>query len=134
MGKLNLLEKLTQPDIAYTMHQVARFCQDPKATHAKAIIHIAKYLRDTSDQGIILHPMPDKAFDVFADANFVGNWHRMMGSDDPSTAKSCSGYVILYPGCPIAWASKLQMIITLLSCEAEKTLLSLSLYETRSHS
>jgi hypothetical protein len=54
VGKLNFLEKSTRPDIAYATHQVARFCQDPKATHAEAIIHIAKYLRDTSDQGIIL--------------------------------------------------------------------------------
>jgi hypothetical protein len=41
------------------MHQVTRFCQDPKATHAEAIIHIAKYLHDTSDQGIILCPAPE---------------------------------------------------------------------------
>jgi hypothetical protein len=102
----------------------------PKATHAKATIHIAKYLRDTSHQGIILHPMPDKAFDVFADADFVGNWHRMTGSDDPSTAKSRSDYVILYAGCPIAWTSKLQMIITLSSYEAEYVALSESLRDT----
>jgi hypothetical protein len=59
IGKLNFLEKLMRPDIAYTMHQVTRFCQDPKATHAEAIIHIAKYLCDTSDQGIILRQTPD---------------------------------------------------------------------------
>jgi hypothetical protein len=61
IGKLNFLEKSTRPDIAYATHQVARFCQDTKATHAEAIIHIAKYLRDTSDQGIILRPTPDKS-------------------------------------------------------------------------
>jgi hypothetical protein len=54
----------------------------------------------------------------------------MTGSDDPSTAKSRSGYVILYAGCPIAWTSKLQMIIALSSCEAEYVALSESLRDT----
>jgi hypothetical protein len=54
----------------------------------------------------------------------------MTGSDDPSTAKSRSGYVILYAGCPIAWTSKLQTIIALSSCEAEYVALSESLRDT----
>jgi hypothetical protein len=130
VGKLNFLEKSTRPDIAYATHQVARFCEDPKATHGEAIEHIAKYLRDTADQGIILRPSPEKSFDVFADADFVGNWHRMTASDDPSTAKSRSGYVILYADCPIAWSSKLQTNIALSSCEAEYIALSESLRDT----
>jgi hypothetical protein len=52
VGQLNFLEKLTQPDIAYATHQVARSCEDPKAEHGKAIEHIVKYLRDTSKQGM----------------------------------------------------------------------------------
>jgi hypothetical protein len=67
---------------------VARFCQDPKATHAEAIEHISKYLCNTSNEGITLQLQMDKSFDVFADADFVGNWHRMTASDDLSTAKS----------------------------------------------
>ena len=31
VGQLNFLEKSTRPDIAYATHQVARFCEDPKA-------------------------------------------------------------------------------------------------------
>jgi hypothetical protein len=47
IGQLNFLEKSSRPDIAYATHQVARFCEDPKVTHAEAIEHIAKYLRNT---------------------------------------------------------------------------------------
>ena len=130
VGQLNFLEKSTRPDIAYATHQVARFCEDPKETHGKAIEHIVKYLRDTSNQGIILRPLPERSFDVYADADFVGNWHRMTASDDPGTAKSRSGYVIQYAGCPIAWCSKLQTIIALSSCEAEYISLSESLRDT----
>jgi hypothetical protein len=130
VGQLNFLEKSTRPDIAYATHQVARFCEDPKQAHGKAVEHIAKYLRDTSNQGIILRPLPERSFDVYADADFVGNWHRMTASDDPGTAKSRSGYVIQYAGCPIAWCSKLQTIIALSSCEAEYISLSESLRDT----
>jgi hypothetical protein len=73
---------------------------------------------------IILWPVKDKSFEIFADAEFVGNWHQITAPDDPSTAKSRSGYVINYPGCPISWASKLQMIIALSSTEAEYISLS----------
>jgi hypothetical protein len=54
----------------------------------------------------------------------------MTASDDPGTSKSRSGYVIQYAGCPVAWASKLQTIIALSSCEAEYVSLSESLRDT----
>jgi hypothetical protein len=132
VGQLNFLKKSTRPYIAYATHQVARFCQDPKATHAEAIKHITKYLCNMSHEGITLCPKTDKSFDIFADADFVRNWHRMTASDDPSTTKSRSGYVILYARCPIAWCSKLQTIIALSSCEAKYVALSESL-ATRCH-
>jgi hypothetical protein len=88
VGKLNFLEKSTQLDIAYATHQVARFCEDPHTIHGKAIEHLVKYLWDTSDQGIIMRPSPEKSFDVYADADFVRNWHKMTASNDPGTAKS----------------------------------------------
>ena len=130
IGKLNYLEKSTRPDIAYATHQVARFCQDPKRSHGEAVEHIVKYLRDTRDEGIIFKPQTDKSFDVYADADFVGNWHKMTAAHDSSTAKSRTGYVITYAGCPIAWASKLQTVIALSSCEAEYISLSDSLRDT----
>jgi histone deacetylase 1/2 len=130
VGKLNFLEKSTRPDISYATHQVARFSEDPKASHGEAIEHIVKYLRDTRNDGIILRPVQDKSFEIFADADFVGNWHRITAPDDPSTAKSRSGYVINYAGCPIAWASKLQTIIALSSTEAEYVSLSEALRDT----
>ena len=43
IGKLNYLEKNTRPDIAYAVHQLARFSSDPKKSHGEAAIHIIKY-------------------------------------------------------------------------------------------
>ena len=55
------------------------------------------------------------------DASHAGEWrkHGDEAINDPTTAKSRSGYVLLYAGCPIVWASKLQTKIALSSTEAE---------------
>jgi hypothetical protein len=74
---LNFLEKSTRPDISYATHQVARFSEDPKASHDEAIEQIVKYLGDTRNDGIILQPVEDKPFEIFGDADFVGNWHQI---------------------------------------------------------
>ena len=40
IGKLNFLEKSTRGEIAYAVHQCARFAANPKASHGKAVKHI----------------------------------------------------------------------------------------------
>jgi hypothetical protein len=77
----------------------------------------------TKDKGLILNPQ-EHSFDAFADADFVGNWDRVNADVDPSTAKSRTGYVILYAGCPIVWASKMQPYVALSTTEAEYGALS----------
>ena len=130
VGKLNFLEKSTRPDIAYAVHQCARFSIEPEQSHAEAIIHLARYLRDTKDEGIILDPNKDKSFEVFADADFAGLWDKESAGEDVSTAKSRSGYILTFAGCPVLWASKLQTQIALSTTEAEYIALSQSLRET----
>ena len=129
IGKLNYLEKCTRPDIAYAVHQCARFCEDPKEEHAKAVEYLVKYLAGTKDKGIFLHPKDAPIIDVYADADFAGNWNKMTAEWDPSTAKSRTGYLINFAGCPIHWASKLQTQIALSTTEAEYVALSQSLRE-----
>ena len=46
---------------------------------------------------------------------------------DPITAKSPTGYVILFAGCPLSWGSKLQMETALSTTEAEYIALSTAL-------
>jgi Reverse transcriptase (RNA-dependent DNA polymerase) len=56
IGKLNYLEKSTRPDIAYAVHQCARFSANPKTKHTKAVKLIRRYLKYTRDKGIICTP------------------------------------------------------------------------------
>jgi hypothetical protein len=48
---------------------------------------------------------------------------------DPSTAKSQSGWIIFYAGCPVSWASKLQSQIALSTAKAEHIAMSQALHD-----
>jgi len=123
IGKLNFLEKSTCPELAYAVHQCARFCSNPKHSHGIAIKHIGRYLLSTRDQGIILKPKQD-TFDCWVDASHAGEWKKETTADNIDTAKSRTGYVIMFAGCPLIWSSKLQTEIVLSSTEAEYIALS----------
>ena len=70
----NYLDKGTRPDIIYATYQCARFCEDPKEVHGKAVEYIVGYLKKTRKQGIVLKPDKSKLLEVYVDADFSGNW------------------------------------------------------------
>jgi gag-polypeptide of LTR copia-type len=128
IGKLNYLEKSTRPDLAYAVHQCARFSIGPKVEHTRAVKLIGRYLLSTADRGIICTPNDD-SFHLYLDADFSGNWASDIAEHDASTARSRPGYVVKYAGCPIVWASRLQTEIALSSTESEYVALSQGLRE-----
>ena len=127
VGKLNFLEKSTRPEIAYAVHQCARFSSNPKQSHANAIKYLCRYLMATKDKGLILKADKSKSFEVHVDCDFAGNWVREDAMNDPSTAKSRTGFIISYGGCPVIWASRLQTEVVLSTTESEYVGLSESL-------
>jgi Reverse transcriptase (RNA-dependent DNA polymerase)/GAG-pre-integrase domain len=128
IGKLNYLEKSTRPDLAYAVHQCARFAADPREEHTKAVKVIGRYLMGTADKGIICTPS-NESFMCYCDADFSGNWDSSIAEYDTSTARSRSGYLVNYAGCPVVWASRLQTEIALSSTESEYVALSQALRE-----
>ena len=108
----------TRPDIAYAVHQCARFSANPKEEHGKAVKWLGRYLRGTRDKGIYLS-LKDESFQVWADADFSGNWNPDEAEHDSDTARSRSGYLITYLGVPLLWKSSLQTEIALSSTESE---------------
>jgi len=80
-------------------------------------------LRATCDKGIYIRPTDD-TFKVWADVDFSGNWIPEEAKEEPDTARSRSGYIMSYLGCPILWKSQLQTEIALSSTESEYVALS----------
>jgi Reverse transcriptase (RNA-dependent DNA polymerase) len=129
IGKLMYLEKSTRPDLAYAVHQCARFSHEPKEEHGKAVKWIGRYLKATADKGLIIHPS-STSLDLYVDSDFAGNWDPEIADNDSSTANSRHGYVLKYCGMPILWASQLQSICALSSTEAEYVALSRSVQDS----
>jgi hypothetical protein len=94
---------------------------------ANAVKYLCRYLLGTKDEGLILRPDPSKSFEVHVDCDFAGNCVKEDAMNDPSTAKSRTGYVISYQGCPITCASKLLTEVVLSTTESEYVGLSESL-------
>ena len=95
IGRLHLLEKNTQPDIAYATHQCACFSYDPKQQHTEAVEYLIKYLHAAKDKGIIMKPKGKPIIEIYTDADFSGNWNKATASKDPSTAKSRTESVVI---------------------------------------
>ena len=123
---LNYLAGSTRPDISMAVHQVARFCNDPKLSHEKAIMRICRYLIGMSARGMVYKPDVKKGLELFVDAEFAGNW-KNADADHPENCLSRTGYLIRYNNCIILWKSQLQTEITLSSTESEYVSLSQAL-------
>ena len=77
------------------VHQCARFCNDPKLSHERAIIRIMKYFIGISYKGIIYKPDNEQGIECFVDAYFLGVWDSSDLSN-PETIMSRTGYTLMY--------------------------------------
>ena len=128
VGMLMFLAQNTRPDIAYAVHQCARFTHNPKDSHAIAVKRILRYLNGTRTGGMSLRPTGDLQVDCYVDADFAGLW-KVEDDQDPLCVKSRSGYLITFMNCPLLWTSKLQTQIALSTMESEYIALSQSMRE-----
>jgi hypothetical protein len=124
IGKLNFLEKSTRPDIAFAVHQCARYSSNPKQSHSAAVRYIVRYLMVTRNKGLILNSKASHSFDCYVDADFQGGWDIKTATEDSTTAKSRTAYIVMYAACPIVWASKMHTDIALSTTESEYSALS----------
>jgi len=123
IGMLGYLTRCTRSDIAYAVHQCARFSADPKIEHSKAVRWLGRYLLGTRDKGMVFVPDIKQGLEVFVDADFCGTWDPN-DTASKDTARSRYGYIVRLFGCPILWKSALQTEIALSTTEAEYTGLS----------
>jgi hypothetical protein len=123
VGMLMYLATNSRPDLAFSVNQCARFTHCPRASHAKAVKHILRYLQGTKDKGLEFQLSNELSLDCFVDADFAGLWGQE-DDQDPVCAKSRTGFLITFAGCPLLWGSKLQHEISLSTMEAEYVALS----------
>ena len=122
---LNYLASATRLGILYSAYQAARFCSNPKQSHEEVVKRIGRYLKKTSDKGIICKFDATKPIETFANTDFAGTWNLLESNLIMSTL-SRSRCIIKIANCPIHWVSKMQSEVALSTTEAEYIALSQS--------
>ena len=112
------LQGTMRSDIVLAVHQCARFSINPTSSHERAIKRIGRYLLGSKNRGIVLKPEPHKGLECYVDADFAGDWSKE-DAGDPDNVLSRTGFVVFYAGCPLVWASRMQMEIPLSTAELE---------------
>ena len=107
IGKLNFLEPSTRGDNTYATHMCARFANDPKVEHGKAVKWAWMLSGRQSRQGSYHEGGSHQGVgEVYPDADFAGAWEPEGAGEDVDTARSRHSFVITYAGCPLVWKTK----------------------------
>jgi hypothetical protein len=87
-----LYQENTRPDIQFAVNQcAARFMQNPRVPHARAVKKICRYLKGTRDKGLCFKATPSDPnkpirVDCYVDASFAPCWD-VEDPMDPDAAK-----------------------------------------------
>ncbi|KAI3811306.1 hypothetical protein L1987_21027 [Smallanthus sonchifolius] len=110
IGALMYLANNTRPDIAFSVHVLARYSSNPTHRHWNGIKHIFRYLCGTRDLGLFYQKDKTSQLVGYADAGYLS---------DPHKARSQTGYVFTYGGTAISWRSTKQTLTATSSNHAE---------------
>jgi hypothetical protein len=112
------------------MSQCFRYTHRPQCSHEKNLEQISQYLKGTRDKGLVLYPIhsdnDEFKINCYVDANFAGMW-GYKDTQDPSSVKSQTGFIIFLNDCPIVWQSKLQTDIASSTMESESNSLAIAI-------
>ncbi|GJZ80444.1 retrovirus-related pol polyprotein from transposon TNT 1-94 [Tanacetum coccineum] len=109
----------TRPDLAYSVHILTQFMQNPQIEHWEAAIRVIRYLKGSPGQGIILRNNYDLQLRGWCDTDWAGC---------PLTRRSLTGWLVYLGDSPISWKTKKQHIVSLFSAEAEYRSMALTRY------
>jgi len=120
VGSLLYLSTKTRSDIAYAVSRVTHFCAKPTKEHWAAVKRILRYLKGTSNLGLLNREDTPAEITGYSAADWAG---------DVRDRKSTSGYVFLLGGAAISWRSSKQTCVALSTTEAEYDALSAAAQE-----
>ena len=109
IGCLRFLS-LTRPDLIFSVSYLSRFMSKPFSNHLAAAKRILRYIKGTSDYGLVFGKDKECKLVGYCDSDYAG---------DLDDRKSTSGNVFFYGSKPISWNCCKQKVIALSSCEAE---------------
>lgn len=100
----------TRPDLAHAVSVISRFMSQPGKEHWQAVKRIFRYLRGTSDIGLVYGVDTQCLVTGYSDSDYAG---------DVDSRRSMIGYVFTLGGSVVSWKATLQPTVTLSTTEAE---------------
>ena len=116
IGCLTYMTTSTRPDIAAAVGMLSKFISNPSTIHWTGVKRIFRYLKGTSNYGLVFVGGDQDELLGFSDSDWAG---------DIVTRRSTSGYVFQYGKSTISWSSRRQLTVAKSSREAEYVALSM---------
>ena len=101
---------ITRPDLAYSVHTLAQFLQQPRRDHWDVALRVARYLKGTPDQGIFLRSDSSLQLNAFCDVDWASC---------PLSRRSVTGFFISLSCSPIYLRTKKQVTVSRSSVEVQ---------------
>ena len=110
VGSLMYAMVCTRPDLAQAVSVVSRFMSHPGKDHWQAVKRIFRYLRGTSDVGLVYGDSENCVLAGYSDSDYAA---------DLDGRRSMTGYVFTVGGSVVSWKATLQPSVALSTTEAE---------------
>lgn len=109
VGSLMYVMVCTRPDLAYSVSVVSRYMVNPNRDHWSAVKRIFRYLKGTSDVGLIFVVIKS-VVTGYSDSDYAA---------DLDLRRSLTGYVFTLGNAVVSWKATLQSSVALSTTEAE---------------
>ena len=109
VGAVLYVSRVTRWDISYAVNQLARCWSKPARAHLTKAKHLLRYFKGKPDLPLV-YKAGNFQLKVYSDASFGA---------EPNKCRSTSGFLVMFCGAPISWASTLQKLIARSTVEAE---------------
>ncbi|GJQ71887.1 hypothetical protein Trydic_g2998 [Trypoxylus dichotomus] len=92
---------VSRPDLTFTINYLSQALEEPIIKHWNMVKRVLRYLRGTTELGILYDSSSDGELEAFSDAEYAG---------DVSTRNSTSEMIFKYCGGAIAWPTLKQLL------------------------
>jgi len=104
----------TRPDLAFAVGKLSHFVSGYGKEHWAAVKRVLQYVKGSVDKGLVYNKSASGILQGFSDADWAGDYE---------TRRSTTGFMFIFGGAAVSWASKLQKTVAQSTIEAEYTTL-----------